>query len=63
MRSFGVPARRWPPPSPFLCPPSAPGIFLPTSRARPANMIWFVGLLTAALFVYLFYALIKPEKF
>jgi len=26
-------------------------------------MIWFVALLTAALFVYLFYALIKPEQF
>jgi K+-transporting ATPase KdpF subunit len=29
----------------------------------PAIMIWLVGILTAALFVYLFYALIKPEKF
>jgi K+-transporting ATPase KdpF subunit len=28
-----------------------------------ANMIALVGLLTATLFVYLFYALIKPEKF
>ncbi|WP_143016738.1 K(+)-transporting ATPase subunit F [Paraburkholderia phenazinium] len=26
-------------------------------------MIALVGLLTAMLFVYLFYALIKPEKF
>ncbi|OUL89153.1 K(+)-transporting ATPase subunit F [Paraburkholderia hospita] len=26
-------------------------------------MTWFVCLSTAALFVYLFYALIKPEKF
>jgi K+-transporting ATPase KdpF subunit len=35
----------------------------PASPARPAVMIWFVALLTAALFVYLFYALIKPEEF
>jgi K+-transporting ATPase KdpF subunit len=34
-----------------------------SSRARTVIMIWLVGLLTAALFVYLFYALIRPERF
>lgn len=26
-------------------------------------MIWLAGICAAALFVYLFYALIKPERF
>jgi K+-transporting ATPase KdpF subunit len=30
---------------------------------RPILMTWIIALLTLGLFVYLVYALIKPEKF
>jgi K+-transporting ATPase KdpF subunit len=58
MRAFGAAARYRPPAPLAVC-----GALPPLLRARPAVMIWLVGLLTAALFAYLFYALIKPEKF
>jgi K+-transporting ATPase KdpF subunit len=58
MRAFRTPARRRPVP-----PSLVSGTLPPAACARPLIMIVLVGLLTAALFVYLFYALIKPEKF
>ena len=48
---------------PPLPPPPLSGASSPVSRARFVIMIWLVGLLTAALFAYLFHALIKPEQF
>jgi K+-transporting ATPase KdpF subunit len=58
LRALGAPAR---------CRPLSPlllyGASSPVSCARFVIMIWLVGLLTAALFAYLFYALIKPEQF
>ena len=67
LRVLGAPARCRPtpllPPLPPLPPPPLSGASSPVSRARFVIMIWLVGLLTAALFAYLFHALIKPEQF